>query len=287
MAKLGDAELAARYGWDATEIPTTGSITKARQRLGERPLRLLFDRVKGSSAPRASFRGRPVVAVDTVTLDVADTAENEDFFGRDREPDGLTSLYPRMHAAVAVDNAAGSLLAAQYDGARMPPGRLVETLVARWAPGTLCLAGAADVVSPRLWREVGGAGGALVAPVPGDMVSGERRCLRDGSYLAALPALGVEARLMTPDRAGDPVLVTSLVDPAVPAADLRRLHDERWRARQGFGQLIAPPGSQGPVMRSKAPAMVAQEFWAMLCVYQAVHALVSTAEPVDGWARAA
>jgi len=36
------------------------------------------------------------------------------------------------------------------------------------------------------------------------------------------------------------------------------------------------------VLRSKSPALVGQEFWAFLCVYQAVHDLISTAADDGG-----
>jgi hypothetical protein len=36
------------------------------------------------------------------------------------------------------------------------------------------------------------------------------------------------------------------------------------------------------VPRSKTPAMVEQEFWAILCIYQAIRELISCAAP-PGW----
>jgi hypothetical protein len=74
--------------------------------------------------------------------------------------------------------------------------------------------------------------------------------------------------------------VTSSLDAGVRTMDLARAYRDRWRATEGIGQLLGSPSQPGPVMRSRTPEMVAQEFWAMLCVYQAVRGLV-----VDGWAR--
>ena len=52
MSKLADAHAVEGPGWGAWEMPTTGSIAKARARLGAAPLKLLFDRVKGPSVDR-------------------------------------------------------------------------------------------------------------------------------------------------------------------------------------------------------------------------------------------
>ncbi|MGH3564931.1 MAG: hypothetical protein ACRDRH_02620 [Pseudonocardia sp.] len=38
-------------------------------------------------------------------------------------------------------------------------------------------------------------------------------------------------------------------------------------------------GGPDTVLRSQSPTMVAQEFWAMLCVYQAIRELISYAAP--------
>ena len=38
-------------------------------------------------------------------------------------------------------------------------------------------------------------------------------------------------------------------------------------------------GGPEVVLRSKTPAMVEQEFWAILCVYQAIRELISYAAP--------
>ena len=64
-----------------------------------------------------------------------------------------------------------------------------------------------------------------------------------------------------------------------PAAELARYHD-RWQAETAIGDLKTEQrGGSETVLRSKTPDMVAQEFWAMLCVYQAVRDLIGFAAP--------
>ena len=61
-------------------VPSTSAISQARQRLGEAPLRALFDRVAVPVA-RGGTQGawlgsRRLMAVDGYMLDVADTPDN-------------------------------------------------------------------------------------------------------------------------------------------------------------------------------------------------------------------
>jgi len=57
MSKLADAHAVQRRGWGNWDMPTTGSITKARARLGAAPLKLLF-----APCPcRTGHRPRPVL----------------------------------------------------------------------------------------------------------------------------------------------------------------------------------------------------------------------------------
>src|SRR6266516_7504838 len=63
------------------QVPTSGAICQARQRLGAEPLRLLFDRVAVPMArpatPGAWLAGRRLMAIDGFVLEVADTPANE------------------------------------------------------------------------------------------------------------------------------------------------------------------------------------------------------------------
>jgi hypothetical protein len=74
-------------GWDtAWQVPTASALCQARPRLGEEPLRALFERVAQPILPAAGGRGwhasLRVMALDGVIIDVPDTAENVAEFGR-------------------------------------------------------------------------------------------------------------------------------------------------------------------------------------------------------------
>lgn len=71
---------------DAWKVPSTSALSQSRARLGEEPLRLLFDRVAAPmtrpGARGAWLAGRRVMALDGLVLDAPDTAENAAAFGR-------------------------------------------------------------------------------------------------------------------------------------------------------------------------------------------------------------
>jgi Insertion element 4 transposase N-terminal len=72
-----------RYDWT---VPSTSALSQARTRLGEAPLKLLFERIAVPMA-RAGTRGAwvhglPVMAIDGLVFDVPDTTANDEAFGR-------------------------------------------------------------------------------------------------------------------------------------------------------------------------------------------------------------
>src|SRR5881227_2583533 len=73
--------LRCRWGAEAVRVAGKSGISQARRRLGEAPLRRLYDRVvrpvATSATKGARYRAWRLVSLDGSCLDVADTAENE------------------------------------------------------------------------------------------------------------------------------------------------------------------------------------------------------------------
>jgi hypothetical protein len=66
-------------------------------------------------------------------------------------------------------------------------------------------------------------------------------------------------------------LVTDLLDPEEhPALDLACCYPERWGSETVIGHHKTDMGEGQPVLRSKDPAGVQQEMWALFAVYQAL-----------------
>src|ERR687898_2399070 len=131
------------WGADAVRVAGKSGISQARTRLGEAPLRRLYERVVRPIATRATqgawYRAWRLVSLDGSCLDVADTEENCAAFGRPEAGRG-ESAFPQVRFVALVENGThvlfGACLGVFADG---------ETTLAREAlralrPGMLCLA---------------------------------------------------------------------------------------------------------------------------------------------------
>ncbi|WP_169514646.1 transposase domain-containing protein [Actinokineospora enzanensis] len=248
--------------------PSTGSITKARKRLGPEVMRRLFQRrAAADRAETARWRGLRVCTLDGGVVDIPDTAANLAAFTRSQ-----------VRVSVLAGHDTGSLLDVAVDAARVRPGedpgpadladlgaQVLDTL----SPGTLVVSHRAG--GQRLWQAAAARGADLLWRVRAPVALPRLHALPDGTFLSRLLPEGnpvAESLAVRVLHAADAVLVTTLLDPdQAPAAELAALHRTRWRFESLFESLEA-----GPVaLRSQDPHGVAQELWAMLCVYQAVH----------------
>jgi hypothetical protein len=108
MSKLADAHAVFGPGWGNWGVPATGPISRAKARLGAESLRLLFDRVSGPLGTPATlgvfYRGLWVVSVDGFTLDLPDTPENEEFFGRGTNGSHTPNPDPQLRAVALAES---------------------------------------------------------------------------------------------------------------------------------------------------------------------------------------
>ena len=300
LAKLTDAHALDEQGWGDWQAPRTGSITKAKAKLGAEPFKLLFARSAGPvgvpATPGAFFAGLRVATVDGFTLDVPDTTENAEFFGRGGNGSDTPNPFPQLRALVLAECGTRVLLGAAYGTSSTGEQTLAEDLLPAMGPGMLVLADR-NFASWRLWRAAVATGAQLCWRMSASFTLPVLEVLPDGMYLSELrpprkkdgPPIRVrviEYSVLTVDPDGQETselfaLATTLLDPeAYPAIELAQLYHERWQAETGIGDLkTVIRGGPEVVLRSKTPAMVEQEFWALLCVYQAIRDLISYAAP--------
>jgi len=300
MSRLADAHALRGPGWGSWRVPSTGAIAKARARLGAAPLRLLFERVAGpvgsAGAPGVFYAGLRVVTVDGFTLDLPDTPQNAEFFGRGGNGSASVNPYPQLRALALAECGTRALLAAAYGPSAAGEQTLAADLLGALGPGMLVLADR-NFASWKLWGAAVATGADLCWRMSASFTLPVRDVLPDGTYLSELrpprkkdgPPIRVrviEYSVLTTDRDGQETselfaLATTLVDPKRhPAIELARRYHDRWQAETGIGDLKTEQrGGPETVLRSKTPDMVAQEFWAMLCVYQAIRDLIARAAP--------
>jgi len=300
LSKLADAQAVEGAGWGDWLAPSTGSITKAKARLGAEPFKLLFARSVGPVAtaetPGAFFAGLRVATVDGFTLDVPDTAENAAFFGRGSNGSESKNPFPQLRALALAECGTRVLLGAAYGSSSTGEQRLAEDLLPAMGAGMLVLADR-NFASWKLWRAAVATGADLCWRMSASFRLPVLEALPDGTYLSELRpprktdgdpirVRVIEYSVLTVDKDGQETselfaLATTLLDvEAYPATELAELYHQRWQAETGIGDLkTAIRGGPEVVLRSRTPAMVEQEFWAMLCVYQAIRDLISYAAP--------
>jgi hypothetical protein len=278
-------------------VKVTGKsgISQARSRVGSKPLELLCDRATGPVATdgtKGSWYGTfRVVSLDSSTLDVADTKENEEAFGRPGASMGR-SAFPKIRFCALVECGTHVLF-----GIRMGPYRTSEVTLAKGVAsslrsGMLCLADR-GFFSFELWSLASSTGAELVWRVT--VGEGGRSFpvvhrLADGSYLSVLhqappsrrnQAGGVTVRVVDYELEGEKEryrLVTTLLDPErAPAEELACLYHERWEIETSLDELKTHLRGARVVLRSKKPDLVRQEFYGLMLAHYAVRKLMHEA----------
>jgi len=237
--------------------------------------------------------------MDGFTADVPDTAENEEFFGRGSNGSATPNPYPQLRAVALAEGGTRALLEVAYGASRTGEQTLASDLVQVLEAGMLCLADR-NFPSWALWRKASAGGAALLWRVSASFTLPVLEVLPDGTYLSELrpprkadgPPMRVrviEYTVWTTTAGGEQMselfcLISTLLDPhTAPTAELAELYPQRWQAETGIGEMkTTVRGGPEVVLRSKTPDMVEQEFWAMLCVYQAIRDLIRQAADPPG-----
>lgn len=290
--------------WRGTwEVPTAGAISKARIRLGEEPMAELFERVVRPlgrpGTPGAWFHGWRVMAIDGVVLDVADTPENLDGFGK--SGNGMSmSPFPQIRAVGLGECGTHAIVAAAVDSWSVYERELADRILYAFEPGMVVLADR-GFYSYELWQAAMETGAHLVWRVSDNLDLPVLEWLPDGSYRSELIPRVMKKDLKRgklrsiPDEVRIPVRVveymvsnradtetlriaTSIKDvEAAPAVELAALYQERWEFELTLDEVETHQMPKSRVLRSRLPALVRQEFWALLLTHYAVRSFMQEA----------
>jgi Insertion element 4 transposase N-terminal/Transposase DDE domain len=309
------ARLAGTLGswgcWDGGwEVPTSGGITQARQRLGWEPLAELFGRVAcpvADAVTEGAFLGRwRLMAIDGTEFDVPDTAANAAEFGRRRGGEGAVAAFPKARLVTVSECGSHAMAAAAIGGKGTGEQALARQLYPGLEEDWLLIAdrnfyGWAD------WCAAAGTGAALLWRVKKNLGLPVLRELADGSYLSVVMPRTPDARkparqqLLDAARAGadlDPararyvrvieyqagtggeqvILVTTITSPReAPAPALAAAYHQRWEHETAYAQLKTSLRGPGRVLRSRSPDMARQEIYGYLLTHYAISALICAA----------
>jgi hypothetical protein len=283
------------WGTEAVRVAGKSGISQARTRLGEAPLRQLYERVVRPIATPTTkgawYRAWRLVSLDGSCLDVADTAENGAAFGRPAASRG-ESAFPQVRFVALVENGTHVLFGACLGGFGEGETTLAHDALPALRPGMLCLADR-QFFGHALWQEAAATGADLLWRVKRNVRLPRETVLGDGSYQTIIypseknrrhRVEGVRVRTIEYRLEGvadaEPLyrLVTTILDPAqAPAADLAALYHERWEIEGALAELKTHLRGARVVLRSKTPALVRQEFWGLLLAHFAVRGLMHEA----------
>jgi hypothetical protein len=169
------------WGAEAVKVAGKSGISQARSRLGEAPLRRLYEELVQPVATRASkgawYRGWRLASLDGSCLDVADTEANRAAFGVPGASRG-ESAFPQLRLVALVENGTRVLFGARPGSCAEGETRLAHGVLAALRPGMLCLADR-QFFGPALWRRATRTGADLLWRVKGNLrlPRGPRHCL--------------------------------------------------------------------------------------------------------------
>jgi hypothetical protein len=256
-----------QWGEPEWEVPTSGGITQARQRLGPEPMAELFGQVAVPVAEldtAGAFLGAwRLMSLDGMEWDVPDTAANREAFGAKAGGDGV-SAFPAVrvvtvsecgsHAPVLA--AMGPVAGGKGSGEQPLARQLYPALEQDWL-----LIADRNFYNWRDWRAAADTGAALLWRMKANSRLPVLELLPDGSWLSVLlgPKIqGAEREALTaaarrgedldpdraryarvieyevPDRDGNGkgeriILATTITDwQAAPAAALAQAYHQRW-----------------------------------------------------------
>src|ERR1700741_2809788 len=280
-----------RWLWGAAAVKVAGKsgISQARRRLGEAPLRRLYEVLAQPIATRASkgawYRDWRLVSLDGSCLEVADTAANRTEFGVPGASRGA-SAFPQLRFAALVENGTHVLFGARLGPYGEGETTLAHAVLAALCPGMLCLADR-QFFGCALWRLALDTGADLLWRVKHNLRLPREAGLADGSYLTTVyPSDKDRRHRQTGGRVGgggaggDPLFrlgTTTLDPPQAPAAELAALYHERWEIEGALAELKTQLRGARVVLRTKTPELVRQEFWGLLLAHFAVRGLMHEA----------
>lgn len=294
-----------RRDWEA---PSSGGLCHARQRLGAKVMRELYERVAVPCAMRSTkgawMAGRRLMAVDGFGVQAPDTEENAAYFGYAGKKG--RSAFPFVRMAALTECGTHAIVAAEIgkDGEGeetltrrvLSSGAVTEEMIVMADSGLYSYVNfkmVLDAGADALFR----VGAAVELPL--------LEWLPDGSYLTFIADSkekaknsyrlrhglskitdlpGFYARAVdyeVADRGdGEEIitLVTNITDPEdVPAVELAAAYHQRWEAELVFDELKTHQRGPGIVLRSRKPELVEQEIWGLLLTHYGIRHLMREA----------
>jgi hypothetical protein len=281
---------------EPVEPASRPGIVRARQRLGEAPLRDLYATIVQPIAVErtrgAWYRKWLTVALDGTTLETPDTVANAEAFGRPASTTG-ESACPRLRVVGLVETGTHVLFGASLGSYSTGEVTLAREVVSHLRPGMLCLA---DRYFPgyEIWKQVRETGAEMVWRIRTKVHLPREVELPDGSYLSHMykrwnrgkpRGPGLPVRVIDYQVTGSSEqyrVVTTILDPEqAPAGELATLYHERWEFETALDEFKTHLRGARTVLRSQTPELIRQEVHGLLLAHFALRAVMHDAALQD------
>ncbi|MBB6422057.1 hypothetical protein HDC93_007693, partial [Streptomyces sp. AK010] len=266
--------------------PTASALAQARRRIGSKPLRWLFDLLRGPAAtghgPGIRWHGLLVVALDGTTLTVPDTTAVLTRFTKQAGNHGGTG-YPQVRLLALVACGTRTLIDAVFGPTTAGETTYAPRLLPSLRPGMILLADR-NFGAQKLVADIAATGAEVLVRLKNGRRMPVLARYRDGSYLSALGDLHVrviDCEITVTTTAGKHTglyrLATTLLDHhRHPAAGLATLYHQRWEIETAYLELKSTI-LDGRVLRARTPDGIDQEIYALLVVYQLLRTAMADA----------
>ena len=295
----------------SSTIIKDGAVSHARVKLGVEVFRTLFAKVVGLfTVLNADFYGLVTVAFDGTTGTTPDTPSNTGKWSKPSSRKGAAA-FPQVRIMTLMAVSVRGILDvayAAYRGKKTGERALMRTILKRQSRASLLFLLDAGLYAFDILCLIMHGGHDVIVKAPGTLTLRPLRRLPDGSFLTYVTGkLEDLTRPPTPTgrkhwreeqllvraiRVQIPgyrpfFLVTSVLNPTIPAREIA-LHDhQRWDSEIAYDdikthQCATLRGQSPTTFRSKRADLVEQELYAMLIMYTLIRLLIAQAAEPHG-----
>ena len=291
---------------ESSHLVSDGALSHARRRVGPAVFQRVFAKLRGQHPPlEADFHGRISGVFDGSRGTMPDTPSNRAIWGTPGSSRG-PAAFPQMRwmaLLLVKTRTLWDVAAAPYRGKGTGERALMRTIVDRLGPLALLLLLDAGLYSFEMVWTLRQQGHDVIVKVPKTLHLPITKRFPDGSFLTQImdsfvdpdtpvsPSGRRQWRLYTLTlramRLQMPgyrpwTLVTTLLDPNIPAREIARHYHTRWDIEIAFDEIKTHQcatlrGHSPTTFRSKCGELVEQEFYAMVILYTAIRLLMAQA----------
>ena len=297
-------------GLVTVKITGRSGISQAKNRVKPEAMKAIFDRcVKPIAKPNSLgcyYRGLHIVVVDGTDIDLYDSKENAEYFGKSSNQFGECG-YPKARAVALVEAGTRTVFAlnvgkykinnddddVEPTGKRKTSNRkkkeigeiaLASTLTNHLKPGQILLADRLFMAF-KFFKKCRQSGADLLFRAREDRILQKERILSDGSYISTIYdsekgskdsmevrviEFGLEATRDGKTTETSYRLITTFMNAEkYPMDELAKLYRERWEVELMLDE-VKNHLMDGELLRSRTPELVKQEIYAMIMAYNVI-----------------